>query len=152
MKSTELVSGSVPTYLLVADPGDEVFSMIVGFAARTGIVTAEVTGLGALSSAVIGYFDAEAKKYHDRDISGQCELVSLIGSIGRGDDGPALHAHIGLGFPDGTMHGGHLIKATANPLVEIVMRSFPVQVPRIDRPDLGEGMAVLDPDRATPRP
>jgi hypothetical protein len=45
-------------------------------------------------------------------------VLSLIGDVAEGQDGPSLHAHVVLGLPDGTTRGGHLIEgqAAADPM------------------------------------
>ena len=148
MKYIQLDPSPTGVHVLIADPGEEGFGMIVDFATQRGITAAEVTGIGALSSAVIAYFDAGEKRYHNRTIDEQCELVSLVGNLSVGEDGtPVLHAHVGLALADGTLRGGHLVEAHVNPTLEVVVREHPQLLRRVQRDNLG--LAVIDPDETT---
>src|SRR4051812_48879620 len=49
--------GPQKTYVLVLRKGDEVVSVIEGFARDRGLAAAQLTAIGALSDAVLGFFD-----------------------------------------------------------------------------------------------
>ena len=53
------------TYVLVLDKGDEAVSSIEGFARQNGIAAAQLTGIGAFSDAVLGFFEWETKNYRE---------------------------------------------------------------------------------------
>ena len=55
----------------------------------------------------------------------QCELLSLIGDVADGQDGPVLHMHVVLGLSDGTTRGGHLLEARVFPTLEAVVTETP---------------------------
>jgi predicted DNA-binding protein with PD1-like motif len=42
-------------------------------------------------------------------------VLSLIGDVAEGQDGPILHAHVALGLSDGTTRGGHLLEGLVFP-------------------------------------
>jgi uncharacterized protein len=142
MRSTLLVDGPAPVHLLILEDGDEVVTTLTGFARDRGIGAAEFTAIGAVSDAEFGWFDAVAKQYRPRRLDQQCEVVSLIGDVAVADDGPMLHAHIGLGAEDGTLHGGHLMSAHVHPTLEVKLRVFPVVLRREQREDLGTAVIV----------
>src|SRR4051794_37515095 len=59
MKSKLINDVPQKTYVLVLDKGDEAVSSIEGFARENGIAAAQLTGIGACSDAVLGFFDWE---------------------------------------------------------------------------------------------
>ena len=92
MKTKLINDGRQETYVLVLDKGDEAVSSIEGFARENGIAAAQLTGIGACSGAVLGFFDWETKDYRKIPVTEQVEVVSLLGDIALGADGkPALH-------------------------------------------------------------
>ena len=62
------------TYVLVLDKGDEAVSSIEGFASENGIAAAQLTGIGACSGAVLGFFDWETKDYRKIPVTEQVEV------------------------------------------------------------------------------
>src|SRR5699024_6168976 len=86
------------TYVVVADPGDEAFRVLSDFAADRGLSAAQLTAVGAFRSATVGWFDRDARDYRHIEIGEQCEVLSLIGDVALGEDGPAVHAHAVLGL------------------------------------------------------
>ena len=102
MKTKLINDGRQETYVLVLDKGDEAVSSIEGFARENGIAAAQLTGIGACSGAVLGFFDWETKDYRKIPVTEQVEVVSLLGDIALGSDGkPALHLHVVVSRADG---------------------------------------------------
>ena len=125
-----LTDTEVRTYLLVFRAGQELMKGLVGFAREHGVVTGHLTGIGALSDAVLGCFDPETKTYLRRRAEGQQELLSLTGNVARYGNGPMCHVHVALGQRDGQAGGGHLFEATVRPTVELVLTTYAKTVRR----------------------
>ena len=53
--------------------------------------------IGGFSRATLGYFDVDRSSYRPIPVEEQVEVLSLIGDIARGDDGPKVHAHVVVG-------------------------------------------------------
>jgi predicted DNA-binding protein with PD1-like motif len=112
MKSKLINDGPQKTYLLVLDKGDEAVSRIEGFARENRIAAAHLTGIGAFSDAVLGFFDWETKDYRKIPVNEQVEVVSLLGDVALSPNGkPALHPHVVVSRADGSAMGGHLLEA-----------------------------------------
>src|SRR3984957_12515189 len=108
MKTRLINDGPQKTYVMVLDKGDEAVSSIEGFARKNGIAAAQLTGIGAFSDAVLGFFDWETKNYREIPITEQVEVGSLLGDVALGADGqPALHRHVVVSRADGIAMGGH---------------------------------------------
>jgi predicted DNA-binding protein with PD1-like motif len=101
-----------------------------------------VTAVGAFSQAVVGWFDRDAKDYRRTAIGEQCEVLSLLGDIAIGEDGPTAHLHAVLGLSDSTTRGGHLLEGRVWPTLEVIVRDSPAALAKIHRPDLG--LALID--------
>lgn len=143
MKSTLLSESETDrTFVLILD-NEEAFSAIQDFCAREGISAATVTAIGAFAEAMVGWFDFQSRTYRKIPVAEQCEVLSLIGDVAVGDDGkPSLHLHAVLGLHDGTTKGGHFLKGTVHPTLEVVLREAPAHLRRRMRKDLG--IALID--------
>ncbi|HEY1748763.1 MAG TPA: PPC domain-containing DNA-binding protein [Xanthobacteraceae bacterium] len=146
MKSQRIASeGTVDTLVVVLDNGEEAFSALQNFARNEGISAASLTAIGAFARATVGWFDFAIKSYKEIEIGEQCEVLSAIGDVAVGDDGKAsLHVHVVLGLSDGSTRGGHLLKGTVHPTLEVVLTETPARLRRRKRPDLG--IALIDAD------
>lgn len=113
-------------FAVILSTGDEVMSKIGVFAKKEGISAAQITGIGALSGAVLKYFDWESKKYRDIPVREQVEVASLVGDIALGPDGkPAIHLHIVVGKRDGSAMAGHVGEAHVRPTLEVIVNESP---------------------------
>jgi predicted DNA-binding protein with PD1-like motif len=143
MKSTRIGEADSRTFVLILDSGEEAFKAITDFANRERIEGAAVTAIGAFERARVGWFDLAAKRYNPIEIEEQCEVLSLMGDIARGDDGKAsLHLHAVLGLKDGSVRGGHFLQALVRPTLEVSIAETAAHLRRKKRPDLG--IALID--------
>jgi uncharacterized protein len=138
MKSKSITEGAERVFVLILDQGEEAFKAIGDFANRENHDGSSVTAIGAFSSADIGWFDLAAKKYKSIDVDEQCEVLSLIGDIAKGDDGKSsLHLHAVLGLQDGSVRGGHFLSGVVRPTLEVVISETATHLRRKQRADLG---------------
>jgi uncharacterized protein len=143
MKSKVVVEGGERTFVLILDPAEEAFQSISKFADQENISGASVTAIGAFQQARVGWFDLEAKRYKPIEVGEQCEVLSLVGDIARGDDGKAsLHLHAVLGMSDGSVRGGHLLEGIVRPTLEVTIVETAAHLRRKKRPELG--IALID--------
>lgn len=138
MKSKSIKEGGGRVLVLILDQGEEAFKAIADFANQERLDGASLTAIGAFSSAEIGWFDLATKKYKSIDVQEQCEVLSLIGDIARGDDGKSsLHLHAVLGLQDGSVRGGHFLSGVVRPTLEVVISETATHLRRKKRADLG---------------
>ncbi len=147
MQSRRIEAGSETIHVLVFDPGDEVSQGLLDFAKQQNLTAARFTGIGALSSVTLGYFDLAKKDYLKIPIDEQVEVLSLVGNVAEHDGQPKIHAHIVVGKRDGTAHGGHLLKGTVQPTLEVTLIAEPAHLKR--KIDAATGLALLDPNAKT---
>ena len=146
MKYKVVEDADVVTYVVVCDPGDEAVAALTQFAQAEDLEAASIAAVGAFESAVVGWFDPAAKDYRRIPVGEQCEVLSLLGDVAQGQDGPILHMHTVLGLSDGTTRGGHLLEGKVFPTLEVVVTETPAQLRKIMHPDIG--VALIDLDRS----
>jgi uncharacterized protein len=130
------------TYAVIFGKGDEVFSGLTEFAEREKIGAGHFTGIGALHSALFGWFDQAHKAYRDIPINQQVELISLIGDVGLVNGAPQIHTHGAVGLPDGVVRGGHLLQAFVWPTLEVFFTALPHSLAK--KHDDETGLDVFD--------
>jgi uncharacterized protein len=148
MKTMVVEDADVVTYVVVCDPGDEAVSALTQFARSEQLEAAQITAVGAFEHATVGWFDRAARDYRRIHVDQQCELLSLIGDVAEGGDGPVLHMHVVLGLSDGTTRGGHLLEARVFPTLEAVVTETPARLRKVFRPDIGIALIDLDQSEA----
>lgn len=99
-------------YLWRLPHGADLLSAITGFAASRGITCGSVTAIGAVSEAVLGYYDQTAKTYREHRFRKPMEIASCVGNISVRDGKPAVHAHLVLSDDKCAAVGGHLVPGT----------------------------------------
>jgi predicted DNA-binding protein with PD1-like motif len=140
---SKLLNADPPiTYAVVLDTGDEVIAELGKFVREQEVEAASITAIGALSRAVLGYFQWETKQYKRIAVDEQVEVLSLLGDVAVGDQGPTLHLHAVLGKADGSVIGGHLIEAHVRPTLEVILIQPPSYLRK--RKDPETGLALID--------
>jgi uncharacterized protein len=139
-----LGGGDTKTYLLVFRTGQEVLKGLLAFAQKHGLTAGHLTGIGAISDAVVGYFDPCKKTYLRIHEKGQQEVLSLTGNLALYENAPFFHVHAVLGLRDGSTRGRHVFEATVRPTVELVLTTYSRSVRRKIDPDTG--LPLLEPE------
>jgi uncharacterized protein len=148
MQSKVVEDADVVTYVVVCDPGDEAVGALNEFVRSQRLEAAQISAVGAFERATVGWFDPAAKRYRPIPVDEQCELLSLMGDVAIGEDGPILHMHAALGLSDGTTRGGHLLEGRVNPTLEAIMTETPAQLRKVMHPDIGLALIDLDQSQA----
>jgi predicted DNA-binding protein with PD1-like motif len=132
------------TFVAVLETGDEIMTSLKGLASEQSLSAAQITAIGALSEAVVAYFDWETKKYQEIPVDEQVEVASLNGDIGLDEAGkPALHIHLVLGKRDGSAVAGHLAKGLVRPTLEVIITEAPTHLQRRKDPETGLNLIGL---------
>jgi predicted DNA-binding protein with PD1-like motif len=145
MRAKMLNADPPVTYAVVLDKDDEVVAALTRFIRDQEVEAASVTGIGAFCDAVLGYFDWQTKDYKRIPVSEQAEVVSLLGDVAVGDDGPALHVHAVLSKADGSVVGGHLLEAHVRPTLEVILVQSPSYLRKRRDPETGLALIAADP-------
>jgi len=74
-------------YALIFDQGDEAVAELSRFARETGVNGASLSGVGAASSATLGWFDFAAKSYDRTASTSKWKSSRSFGDIATTEDG-----------------------------------------------------------------
>jgi uncharacterized protein len=130
------------TFAVILQKGDEAMCCLQDFAVKERLGGAQVTAIGALSSAKLAFFDWETKQYQPIPVDEQVEVASLVGDIAVGPDGkPSVHVHAVLGRHDGTALAGHLQEGHVRPTLEIIVTESPTHLCKAK--DQESGLALI---------
>jgi predicted DNA-binding protein with PD1-like motif len=131
------------TFAVVLKAGDEAMACLEEFARSQNVGGAQITAIGAFSSAELAFFDWESKKYLPIAVDEQVEVASLLGDIARGpDQRPAVHVHAVLSGRTGAARAGHLMKGHVRPTLEIIVTETPEHLAKVKDPT--SGLALID--------
>lgn len=126
------------TWALVLAPGDDVQAALLAFAKKNQVAAAHFVAIGAVREPVVGWLDPDKKQYKLLTLAEQVEVLTLSGDIALSSKGtPAVHTHAVFGRSDGSAWGGHLIKATVAPTLEVFLTQFPEPLQKQPDPALG---------------
>ncbi len=102
-------------------PGDEILSGLTELAQRYHITSAYISGLGGLSTGMLGWGDPANGAFRKIPVDRKAELVSAVGNISMRNGQPYVHIHAVVAFSDGSTKGGHMIEANVAPIAEITV-------------------------------
>lgn len=88
--------------------GSDAMTEIKKFVVDKKILSGFFVLIGAVKSAVIGFYDQDQKRYIKRVYDDPMEVVSCVGNVSECDGDLIVHAHVCFAFEDGTTAGGHL--------------------------------------------
>lgn len=92
--------------------GADLIESLTEIVRRENIKAGVITGIGALSRVVLGYYDQDQKRYFVKTLEKPFELLSLKGNISVKENQIFLHLHAVLGEENLNSLGGHLFKGT----------------------------------------
>jgi hypothetical protein len=141
----QLLSRGEPTrqYAVIFYQGDEAFSGLQEFAEKYHVTSAHFTAIGAVNGATLAWFDPQRKMYKKIPIDGQHEVIGMSGDIALYHGKPVVHTHMVVGYPDGTMRGGHVLSAYASPTLEVMLTVNPIAMHK--RLDPESDLTLIDP-------
>jgi predicted DNA-binding protein with PD1-like motif len=102
------------TFLIRLPHGGDLLESINGICLEKRIESGVISVIGAVKSAVVGYYHQEKKEYQAIPLDRPLEIASCTGNISlKNDSTPITHAHIVLSDEAGITAGGHLMSGTA---------------------------------------
>jgi len=101
-----------------------------------------LTGIGMVREAELGYWNG--KEYETHAHPDPAELISLQGNLALDETGVQIvHIHASLSAQNGSVHGGHLIRATVHNTVEMAL--LPLEGIALGRKSESNGLMGLFP-------
>ena len=129
-------------WVLRFQDGEDLMDRLRGIASDSALI---LLGIGMVRDAELGYWDGT--EYQIRRCVAPCELIALQGNLARDASGAQVaHVHVSLAREDGTVIGGHLVRAIVHNTVEMALR--PLQDVVLERKAESSGLVGLFP-RAT---
>jgi len=109
-------------YIIRLFQGEKILESLTAFCVDHSIESGRLEGIGAVSSATIGYYDLEQKQYHFTTYDDVIyELVSMTGNVALVDGKPFLHVHAAIAGQDLKVLGGHVQEMTVGVTVEVFL-------------------------------
>jgi predicted DNA-binding protein with PD1-like motif len=143
MRSREITADRRRVLVVACDKGDDPVACVTDAVTSANVLAAQVTGVGALRRAEVGYFDRDRRDYVRIPVDEQIEVLSLVGDVATRDGAPALHVHAVLGRRDGSTVGGHLLGGEVWPTLEVIVTEVAPQLAK--RVDPETGLALISP-------
>lgn len=122
--------------------GEGIVSSLLELCEKENILFAEVNGIGAVSSATVGFYDLQKGKYIPKIFDEPMEMVSLLGNITRKNGEPYLHLHASFSNANCEVVGGHLTEAIIGVTAEIFVNIVEGEMNR--RADEKTGINIFD--------
>ena len=126
--------------------GDDLLATLEKLAEKYGISLGEVSAIGAVSQARIGYYNQGERQYYYLDLARPLEILSLTGNISLKDGKPMVHAHVTLGDQDGQAFGGHLAPGTLVFACEFTLQEYRSTKALVRQMDDPTGLFLWPPD------
>ena len=101
--------------------GSKIPDSVLAIASKEKVATALVTAIGGVKELRLAYFNHETKEYEEHEYREFLEVTSLLGNVTLKDGKPFLHVHGTFGRKDLSTLAGHVVAATAFPLLEVVI-------------------------------
>ncbi len=124
-------------YILVLKKGDEILDSLTTFLNDQRIISAWITGIGAVKEVELALYDLGNKQYHHKKIAGPLELINLNGNAGMFNKKIALHLHATLSDRNMSAFGGHLLYAKIAATCEIMISVLTTPIVRKHNKNIG---------------
>lgn len=130
------------SYIIRLEKGESIIKELELFCQKENISTAFLSGLGAILSATLAFYNLEKKEYELKKLSETCEIVGLVGNITLVEGKPFVHLHCVLSNNKFECFGGHLKEGTVGATCEIHLTKVGTEIER----NLDEkiGLKLLD--------
>ena len=130
------------SYIIRLEKGESIIEKLELLCQEENISTAFLSGLGALLSATLAFYNLEKKEYELKKLSETHEIVSLVGNITLVDGKPFVHSHCVLSNSKFECFGGHLKEGAVGATCEIHLTKLDTEIER--KLDEEIGLKLLD--------
>ncbi|NLE11723.1 MAG: DNA-binding protein [Actinobacteria bacterium] len=114
--------GSV--HILKPDYGSDLLKELQQYVLANNINLAWLSGVGAVSQAVIRYYDQPKQEWVDNRLDKRLEVAGMWGNVSLLNGEPIAHVHIVLAEETGRTFGGHLADGTLVFNMEILLTTL----------------------------
>jgi len=111
-------------YIVRLEKGEELIATLIKLVEDKNIPTCWISGLGASSKTVLGFYDIDKKEYQWQTFDKPMEILALSGNISWLDGKPNLHVHGSFSKEDFSSLGGHVKSLIVNGTCEIFLHKW----------------------------
>ena len=111
-------------WLIRLEKGEEILSSLTTFCRYFHLHFGEISGIGAVQQAEIGWFDPIHQRYSIKSIQENLEITTLIGNLAIKENEPFFHLHVTLSNAAFELLGGHLHKAIVSVTGEFILKTY----------------------------
>ena len=122
--------------------GADLLESLNELCARENITAGEVRAIGALTKAVLGFYNQKNREYEYLTLDYPLEIVSLLGDVSLKEGRPFVHAHVSLGDEQGHLWGGHLAPGSEVFACEVMLAQYQTDKPFERAFDQGTGLLL----------
>jgi predicted DNA-binding protein with PD1-like motif len=131
------------TYVLRLTKDEDLLGQLTEYCNAKEIDAGEVTALGAVTEATIGFYDQDQEYYGETDIDKPMEIIQATGNVSYLDGERFVHMHGTFADEDGEVHAGHLVEGCSVFAGEATIKEF--EGPKLDRVnDPATGLTLWD--------
>ena len=113
-----------PAHILKPDFGSDLLQELQKYVLAKNVNLAWISGVGAVSKAVIRYYDQPKQEWIDLRLDKRLEVAGMWGNVSLLNGEPIVHVHIVLADETGHAYGGHLADGTLVFNMEILMTTL----------------------------
>lgn len=124
-------------YVLRFDKGEELFSSLIQFCESEQIEAAPFTAIGASDGVTLSFYHGHERKYSDKAIDDELEIISLNGLVGNIDGKTMIHAHGSFSDRNMALRGGHVKELIVGSTCEVFLIKLEGKIIREFDPETG---------------
>lgn len=102
----------------------DLLQWLTHFVQENHIRLGEISLIGAVKKAVLGYYHQDRQEYEQLVIDRPLEIANGTGNVSLKDGKPFVHLHVTLADDRGTAFGGHVAEGTRVFACEVIIREF----------------------------
>jgi hypothetical protein len=138
----QCVEASNNTFVIKLEYGEPIVESIVKFCSTRGIKAAYFSGIGAVSSAELAFYDLKRRKYVNKKFDEEMELAALVGNVSMLGGKHLVHAHAVFARNTMVCVAGHLVEAKVGATCELILTRLEAKLVR--KHDAKVGLNLLD--------
>jgi hypothetical protein len=117
-------------YVIRFDYAEDIIRGLKKFCMQNKISAGYFFGIGAAQKVTLSFYNLAKKKYQDKTIKKDLEIVSLAGNIAKLDNDLMIHAHAVLADSKMQTIGGHVKELEISATCEICLIPFAKKIVR----------------------
>jgi predicted DNA-binding protein with PD1-like motif len=130
-------------YLVIVLPrGADVLEGILAAAQEAEVTSGALTGIGAIESPRLAWFDRYNKAYRERTFDGVWEIANMTGNLSQSEGELRLHCHLTAADRECRVRAGHLAGGRVAVTCEVTV--VPYDDPLVRRMDPAFDLPLLD--------